>query len=150
MISRKPLPKAALFCKACGNLIPPERVRGYSQTKFCTVTCRNAHARRLYREANPSVGLIPKGTVGAIAELRVSMDLLSRGYQVFRALSPHASCDLAVLQGDHLLRIEVTTAYRSSAGTITSPQHNPQSYDVLARVLPDMIIYSPPLPPLAM
>ena len=38
------------------------------------------------------------GTTGAIAELVVATDLLGRGYEVFRALSPSCSGDLAVLK----------------------------------------------------
>jgi len=43
--------------------------------------------------------LLPS-TVGAMAELCVAADLLRHGFEVFRAVSPHSTCDLAVLKGN--------------------------------------------------
>lgn len=53
--------------------------------------------------------MIPTGTVGAIGELRVAIDLLSKKYEVFKALSPSCSCDLAILKNGKLKTIEVRT-----------------------------------------
>lgn len=78
------------------------------------------------------------------------MDLMSKGYHVFRALSPSCPCDLLILKDGELLKIEVKTAY------IINPQtdkiywsmginNTPQNVDIFALVLPDKIIYQPEL-----
>lgn len=85
-------------------------------------------------------------TVGAIGELRVSVDLLRLGYEVFRAISATASCDLAVLQNGRLLRVEVRTGYESRhSGKITGNFEKQFRADILAIALPDRIVYRPPL-----
>ena len=57
------------------------------------------------------------GTSGAVAELEVSADLLLRGFEVFRALSPSCSCDLIAQTSSHSFRIQVRTGYvRASDG----------------------------------
>jgi hypothetical protein len=74
--------------------------------KFCTKRCHNT----LKNPISGYPGITPS-TVGTIGELAVSIDLLSRGVEVFRALSPACSCDLAILQNGKLLRIEVRSGY---------------------------------------
>lgn len=94
---------------------------------------------------NPKKLKLPTSTVGAISELRAASDLLGKGYHVFRALSPACPCDIAVLRDGKLLRIEVKTGYRTATGKLyKSPAHN-NEFDILAMVLPDEIIYEPPL-----
>lgn len=87
---------------------------------------------------------LPTGTVGAINELRVSVDLMARGYAVFRALSPSCPCDLAILKDDNLIRVEVKTGYRLCNGRPTISkvkilEH--QSRGILALVVGPEIIY---------
>lgn len=55
---------------------------------------------------------LPTGTIGAIAELVVSADLMAHGIPVFRALSPNCKFDLAIAHRSRLLGIEVRTAYQ--------------------------------------
>lgn len=56
---------------------------------------------------------MPDKNRGAISELLVAADLLDKGFDVFRALSQHASCDLIALDADgSVSRIEVRTANR--------------------------------------
>lgn len=47
---------------------------------------------------------------GLLAELAVSMDLLTKGWEVFRPLSPGASCDLIGVRGPDTIRFEVKSA----------------------------------------
>jgi len=73
---------------------------------------------------------------------------MSKGYDVFRALSPACSCDLAVLKNGNLLRIEVRTAYVSPSGKFYKPSKkgdDPNNIDAYAWVLPSKIIYEPEL-----
>ena len=51
-------------------------------------------------------------TVGAISELAVCSDLLSKGYDVFRSVSPAAPCDLIAHKEGKLIRVEVKTNAR--------------------------------------
>jgi len=83
--------------------------------------------------------------------LRVAADLLMRGFHVFRALSASCPCDLyAFRDGGGHLRIEVRTAYQRLDGNQIYVNRTPRrtyGYDLLAAVLPDRIIYAPPLEP---
>lgn len=121
----------------CGVVFETRRIN----QKFHSVPCQTEH----YNKANACESAypgVPTGTVGAIAELRVSVDLLAKGFEVFRAISPSCSCDLAALKDGRLLRIEVRTAYRSKNGGIISNRSR-FSADHFAFVLPDEIVYEP-------
>lgn len=111
--------------------------------KYCNPECcRSENAKYRMRRPVP----LSTSTVGAISELRVSVDLLEKGYEVFRALSPSCSCDLAILKDGELKRIEVKTGYRLRSGEISrrAPRTG-NRHDILAICLSDEIIYNPPL-----
>ena len=74
------------------------------------------------------------------------MDLMVKGFEVFRALSGGASCDLAVVHNGVLARIEVRTAYRTAKGDIQRNRNGLGRQDHFAWCLPDEIVYEPPLP----
>jgi hypothetical protein len=135
-------------CISCTGEIPPHKVRRTRGTvKYCDPSCRAAYWKKQYAGQN-TIWNLPSGTVGAINELRVSVDLLVKGYAVFRALSPSCPCDLVLLVDHRVFRVEVTTAHRSSNGRPTFPAKNPARYDLLAVVFPDSIVYSTELPEL--
>src|SRR5262245_42807567 len=100
-------------CLDCGQPISEKRLE--KKARYCSTKCRNNTTLQRYRKLNHRLQL-PSSTVGTLAELEVAVDLLRRGYEVFRALSPSCSCDLAVLREGRLLRVEVRTAYYSKAG----------------------------------
>jgi hypothetical protein len=90
------------------------------------------------------------GTVGAIGEIMVSADLMKKGYEVFRALSPSCSCDIAILQNKKLLRVEVKTGYKNPDEKITpfnSLKTKEKKFDILAIVIhrTNEIVYVPKL-----
>jgi hypothetical protein len=58
--------------------------------------------------------------------------LLGLGYEVFRSLSPSATCDLAILKEGHLLRVEVRTGYIRPNGAVTTRRDH--RADILAIV----------------
>lgn len=128
-------------CVICGHSLDPGKKGQRGAAKFCSQRCRVMNASRKYRELNP-VPSVPAGKVGAISEYRVVVDLLDKGYDVFRACSSTCSCDLALLKGNKLLRIEVTTGRYGPSGNITYAPHT-NEFDVFAIVLPDKIVYSP-------
>src|SRR5271166_6211755 len=57
-------------------------------------------------------------TTGALSELKAAVDLMERRWQVFRAISPDASCDLIIMSGDELKRVQVRTAKVSATGKV--------------------------------
>ena len=87
---------------------------------------------------------LASGTVGAIGELRVAVDLLRRGLPVFRSLSPACLCDLVIVTVTRIYRIEVRTAYkRRYASGVYYPRTDEGKFDIFAGVLPDSIFYDP-------
>lgn len=91
---------------------------------------------------------LASSTTGAVSELTVACDLLKRGYEVFRAVSPSCSCDLAILKDNKLVRVEVRTAQRNQVtGNVLYPNPDRNRFDVLALVLlaDNEIIYIPEL-----
>lgn len=118
----------------CGKEFMPTTNR----QRYCSEDCR----LQAYKPRPPYQGTAP-GTVGAIQELRVSVDLLTKGYEVFRALSPNCSSDLIAMKNNKILRIEVRTGYYRPKG-IQFPKDRFKA-DHFAVVLPDQILYMPPL-----
>ena len=58
------------------------------------------------------------GTTGAINELYVASDLMSRGFSVFRSMSPSCTCDLITMLNDgSLKRVEVKTGHITGSKT---------------------------------
>jgi len=124
-------------CMVCGEPVPPRRERYHA--KYCSSAC----SRKIHKlESTNSTG-VPPGTVGAIGELRVASDLLMKGYDVFRAMSPSCSCDLIIKRDSSIQRVEVRTGTIKDgkpycvASHFTSP-----NADIVARVFPEEIIYS--------
>ena len=80
-------------------------------------------------------------------ELKVSYDLLKKGYEVFRAQSPSCSCDLLILDKGKPMRVEVRTGYRLKSGALSYPSNrlSSEKYDVMAVVTDNEIIYIPEL-----
>lgn len=128
-------PQVEITCLGCGMPVKTS----VPNKKYCSEVCR----RKTVYPAKQH-GDLPTGTCGAINEYRVAVDLLKRGYQVFRAMSPSCSCDLAVLHNKRLLRVEVTTGYRVN-GRLTHPKAGKNDWrgsaDILAVALPDGLHY---------
>lgn len=79
---------------------------------------------------------------GAMGELIVCVDLMSRGYMVFRAVHPNSPYDLIAIAGDRLFRIEVKVGQLSSNGRRKRKYRKylrnnrvVDDYDVIASVL---------------
>jgi hypothetical protein len=83
------------------------------------------------------------GTAGAIGELRVSVDLMSRGFNVFRALSPNAPCDLLASKGSKQFDIEVRTADKNPRTKKVYADRKNVRARYLALVTEKEIIYEP-------
>lgn len=73
-------------------------------------------------------------TAGAAGELIACADLMFRGWNVYRALSPNAPCDLIAWKGERILRIEVRSARRGQNGNLRYAQPSNRIYEVLALI----------------
>jgi len=93
----------------CGNEFTPI----YHSQRYCSTGCR-VQMDRLAHPGRPGrIPGMPSATTGAVSEMAAAIDLMKRGYEVFRALSPACSCDLIALGPSGPLRVEVRTGYRS-------------------------------------
>ncbi len=80
--------------------------------------------------------ILSTGTKGAVSELRVAVDLLDRGWEVFRSLSPTCSCDLIARRDGVTVDIEVRSGTRNKSGTLSYSQRNVRAA-LVAVVLPE-------------
>lgn len=82
-----------------------------------------------------------------MAELFVATDLMRRGYSVFRCVSPNSPCDLAILMGERLLRIEVRTGQIGVNGKWHYPKNATDCADHYAVVdsMVSGVTYFPPI-----
>lgn len=125
-------PKHKRICCVC-----QEEFEGAAHQIYCSYKCKSKSLK--IRDWGLS-----KGTVGAIQELKVAVDLLSKGYEVFRAESPACSCDLVVLKNNKVYRVEVRTGYRNRHGTLLYSKDRIKA-DYTAVVVLDEIVYIPSL-----
>ncbi len=123
-----------MICPICKTEFHGARERRHAKT--CSKMCSRKRESTMYRDSYQIYGL-PTGTVGALNELRVSTDLMLRGWSVFRSLSPSSQCDLVLLKNEKVVRVEVTTGRPSPSGKPMYPPHTEDRYnfDVLAVVL---------------
>ena len=135
------------LCKRCGVAISEGRRR--RQSIFCANQCRQIYSQEKYKKKYP-VPELATATTGAMKELLVAVDLLKRGYAVFRSVSPACECDLAILKNKKLIRVEVkSVSHLKKNGGISVPKNfrNPDGFDLLACVDRTLKIhYLPPLP----
>ena len=135
------------YCHTCQKPIPEEKkqrkgAKGH-KVKFCDDKCRKEFSRLRYLGLNRRPDL-PAPTIRAINELRVILDLLSKKFEVFRAISSRASCNLAIAKDGKFHRVAIRTGFYSSAGSIHCSKLK-DDVDILAIVLWDKIVYRPPL-----
>lgn len=91
----------------------------YANARYCSNPCRKEfEGRKWGRSSDKSIS---SGTVGAIAEMAVAVDLMEKGYAVFRALSPSCLCDLIAIKDGKVLRVEVRTGYKGEKEKTSFP-----------------------------
>lgn len=119
MYTKKPL--RTLICGSCGK----EYKNTYSKSKYCSNICRhnywNDYAAREQTVASSSIS---KSTVGAISELMVCSDLMTKGYSVFRAISMNCFSDLIAIKGDKIYQVEVKTGRYRRDNKVVWPRGN--------------------------
>jgi hypothetical protein len=133
------------FCPECGKDVDPGRAK-----KFCSEAHRTSFSRGRYGRGLERSGLARKNgrgldrselagkkwVIGTIQETRVVIDLLQKGFEVFRAAVPSALDDLWISKkdDDRLLRVQVKTGHLQQSNIIISRITQPESgrHDVLA------------------
>jgi hypothetical protein len=86
-----------------------------------------------------TLGVPDIGQRGALSELIVCCDLLSKGFQVFRPVSPHSPCDILILTPDwKTVRVEVKTATPNKDGKVPCDMRRQVGmFDIVAFVFSD-------------
>jgi hypothetical protein len=123
-------------CTVCGLVFSPYR----SHQKRCSLECTKVEgAKGIVKSWGISCG-----SLGALAELLASVDLMKRGYEVFRALSPACSCDLIAMKAGVILRVEVRSARRKIDGAVRYPTKNIKGDQIAAVTHDDGAIHYVP------
>lgn len=133
-------------CENCGKQFS-RRTSDKRKAKTCSRACAYAHRKPSTTEYGFNLS---QGTMGAVGELTVSVDLMKRGYHVFRALSQSCPCDLlAYREGEPAIRIEVRTARKDASGKLKlykgpRDEGNQDHYALVSHA--GEILYVPELP----
>lgn len=128
-------------CAMCGEVISEKRAR--RRAKYCSHICLRKSERERWAVLNEGRSPNRKGQTGATHKLMVCVDLMWKGYEVFRALSPDCPCDMIVMKDGEFLRVQVTTGYKNKSDAITYPHKDPSLYDLLAVIVNGEICYNP-------
>jgi hypothetical protein len=130
-----PKEKIKIVCVQCGKKVETH----CSWQKFCSDKCGRLYKEKQnndvrYKFVNDDVNT---GTIGAMHELLVCYNLMGRGYQVFRSMSPASPFDLICIKDSRSLRVEVKTLQIHN-NAIYIPSHIRKNagivYDILAVV----------------
>lgn len=103
-------------CKKC----EAEFSTSKSQQVFCSAECYRALENNQW---GSGLGF-STGTVGAIAELMASVELMKAGFEVYRALSQSSSCDILGVKDGQLYGFEVRSATATKSGKLSYPTKN--------------------------
>lgn len=136
-------------CRYCGK---PLEAKRRPNRVYCSEECRKADLKRKWHAQNPKspMAAFAAGTIAEANALRVSTDLLERGYGVFRAAFPSMPYDIIMVPvfgktGGPWRRVKVTSGSRTPKGTIVHPRIK-SDVDIVAVVMPEGITYEPALP----
>ena len=156
------LKRKSIICKLCGGNF--EGIGNGCKRKYCNkCSLERKTKKRILKKLlpNPIISIksylkygrkLPTGSIGTLSELIVSVDLLKRGFYVFRSMTPNSPCDLIIEKEGWTIRLEVKTGNRSIGASkkIYFGQVRPKylsRIDSLAVVIPEesLIIYKPKL-----
>lgn len=113
--------------------------------KYCNSRCASAARLKDYEVDPFSCGEeISPSNKGAFSEMIACADLIRKGYDVFRAVSPASPCDIVAIKDNIILRIEVRTARRYRDGALshfTCHKDGPARSDIYMVVLGSEVLY---------
>lgn len=84
---------------------------------------------------------LPPGSVGAVSELIVAIDLMKKGFDVYRAMSPHGFADLIALKDGVMIQIEVRTGIKLKNDQVGYPKFNIHNKSVAIVTYPENRIH---------
>ncbi len=116
--------------------------RASKHQKYCEPECRQQHYYAKNRNTTYPTSLTT-GSIGTIGDLGVAADLLKRGYDVFKSISPACWTDLVVYVDGRFQSVEVKTGYRTATGRLVYGKPRTKT-DIVAVLLPNEIVYIPP------
>ena len=110
--------------------------------KYCDASCGSKHRSRIKtiergREWSLNTST---GTTGAVGELIVAADLLTKNFSVFRSVSPASEYDLVVIINNKPLTVEVRMGYKNNSGEIRCPTKSSKP-DIWAAVYQNKAYY---------
>jgi hypothetical protein len=116
-----------------------------TKRKYC-YECLTKHDNdNVDRLTSKKYGINSATKIGALSELVASIDLIRKGYDVFRALSASCPCDLIIIKDGLLKRVEVRTAsMRRGQLSYSDGDIEEGKSDILALVLDDDVLYALP------
>ena len=131
-------------CRECGAELqrPISQKGGRPPSSFCKDECR----REFWRKAKLTVQGVNRQTVTAIHEMLATADLLKRGFQVYRAMSPDCECGLVALRAGRCYRVATRSGYMAENGHgVPTSRPADGTFDILAIATNVGLFYSPPL-----
>jgi hypothetical protein len=132
-------PKESFYvsCSVCGKSFLTNR----NDRKYCKGKCREDFWRARNVNLRQPTLKLATGTIGALSELIVCSDLLQRGYEVFRAVSPSCSTDLIASKNDNIFKVEVRTGRYNASKKLYYANQNVRSHVVAVVTLVDKKIW---------
>lgn len=94
-------------CLECGVVM--EGMSHMKVRKYCSNKCADQRNKR--HLGRMKVFSLPPGTVGAMSELLIAVDLFKKGYEVYRPLSPSCSGDLIIQKNEKTIKVEIRTGF---------------------------------------
>lgn len=110
-----------LNCDYCGG----HYKSNYLKSRFCSSICRhNFWNKNIGKDQTVISEYISRSTVGAISELMVCIDLMKKGYSVYKAISPNCFSDLIAIKNEKVFQMEVKTGRYTKTNKINYPNGN--------------------------
>ncbi len=113
---------------------------------YCSPKCSNICWKAKIKKLNPNRNSLISSLTGKCSEMRVSLDLFQKGWEVFDSLSPASPFDLVAYKNGKFISFQVRTGSYQPNGSIDYTKKQSLEADYFAIVLHDQIIYSPVLP----
>lgn len=131
-----------IVCDICGRTFLSMNKR----TRYCDKNCKSRAVAEKYKKLHPEPRILTYkegtkgGATGVASEYKVIINLMERGYKVFKSVNPSEEFDCVIITNTNkLLTIEVKTKIERIPRKL--PKYNA---DILALVFKDnSIIYIP-------
>ena len=130
-----------MVCVHCNDNFLPTQRAGMKQ-KFCSPKCSKEWRYAQSYGVNYRRDKLSTGATGAMVELIVSVDLMKKKFEVFRALSPASSCDILAMKNGKSYPLEIRTGVYSADKKVAYFHTNIKApYIVVYTMIDDKIHY---------